>query len=70
MWATMYGQHDLMLECLRTKESDVSEKDKYGFAAIHYVYWIDEECTQFESVEDSQLKALDILLENGADVNA
>jgi len=35
MWATIYGQHDLMRECLRTKESDVNEKNEYGSAAIH-----------------------------------
>jgi len=37
MWATQYGQHDLMRECLRTKESDVNEKDGAGNAAIHFV---------------------------------
>jgi len=69
MWATIYGQHDLMRECLRSKESDVNEKDEDGSAAIHFVRAINEKCTQFESVEDSQLKAIDILLENGVDVN-
>jgi len=70
MWATRYGQHDLVRECICREESGVHEKNEHGLVAIHFVGSINEQCTQFESVEDSQLKALEILLESGADVNA
>jgi len=59
-----------MRECLRKKQSDINEKHDSGASTIHFVGNIDEKCTQFESVEDSQFKAIEILLENGADVNS
>jgi hypothetical protein len=49
MWATGYGQHDLMRECMRTNY--VNDKTVNGNSAIHFVLDINEKCTEFVSVE-------------------
>jgi len=45
MWATLFGQHALMVDCLKRKESAVNEKDAFGYTALHFVRLINEKCT-------------------------